>query len=308
VIHCDIKPDNMILFSDGRLMLTDFGIAKIALRTIHASGSGTIGYCAPEQAMGKPSFRSDVFSLGLILYRMLSGHLPEWPFGWPPPRYDHVRKRVHPDLVQLIRRAIESDPRKRFSDAGRMLDRFRRLKRRVTSYRGQRRSAGSRGKSKRDWRTVRRKQFQRQYGRLLGTNCTCPRCEGPVSESMTTCPWCGHGRAIQRDTTRFPSQCPRCNRGLKLDWSYCPWCYGEGFEVANSRQYTDARYTARCANRSCGRKDLMPFMRYCPWCRRKVKRKWKIEGTSDCCSSCGWGVMREFWTYCPWCGKVLGDR
>ena len=46
VIHCDIKPDNMILFPDGRLMLTDFGIAKIALRTIRASGSGTIGYCA----------------------------------------------------------------------------------------------------------------------------------------------------------------------------------------------------------------------------------------------------------------------
>ena len=40
---------------------------------------------APEQAMGKPSFCSDVFSLGLILYRMFSGELPEWPYEWPLP-------------------------------------------------------------------------------------------------------------------------------------------------------------------------------------------------------------------------------
>jgi len=73
VMHCDIKPENFLLFPGNRLRLSDFGIAKVARRTIQASGSGTVGYVAPEQAMGKPSFRSDVFSLGLILYRMLSG-------------------------------------------------------------------------------------------------------------------------------------------------------------------------------------------------------------------------------------------
>ena len=56
IIHCDIKPDNMVLFPGGELRLTDFGIAKIAVRTIRASGSGTVGYIAPEQAMGRPSF------------------------------------------------------------------------------------------------------------------------------------------------------------------------------------------------------------------------------------------------------------
>ena len=45
IIHCDIKPENLILFANGRLMLTDFGIAKVAFRTIRASGSGTVGYC-----------------------------------------------------------------------------------------------------------------------------------------------------------------------------------------------------------------------------------------------------------------------
>ena len=76
IIHCDIKPDNFILFEGNRLRLTDFGVAKVAQKTLRASGAGTLGYMAPEQAMGRPSFRSDVFALGLVLYQMFSGRLP----------------------------------------------------------------------------------------------------------------------------------------------------------------------------------------------------------------------------------------
>ena len=75
VIHCDVKPDNLLLFPDGRLRLTDFGISKVAHRTISASGAGTVGYMAPEQAMGRPSRRSDVFATGLVLWQMFSGRL-----------------------------------------------------------------------------------------------------------------------------------------------------------------------------------------------------------------------------------------
>ena len=134
IMHCDIKPENMVLFPNNRLKLTDFGIAKVSLKTVRSSGSGTLGHMAPEQAMGQPSFRSDVFSLGLIIYRMLSGRWPEWPFEWPPPGYSRMRRRVHPELLEFLHRALQIKPRKRFRDAEQMLQTFRRIKPRVLRY------------------------------------------------------------------------------------------------------------------------------------------------------------------------------
>ncbi|MBB3204476.1 serine/threonine-protein kinase [Rhodopirellula rubra] len=120
VIHCDIKPENVMLFDTDHLRLGDFGIAKAAQRTIKGSGTGTLGYMAPEQAMGKPSKRSDVFSLGLIAYRMFSGKWPEYPFEWPFPGSASMRKRVHPDLIAIIRKSVSIKPRDRFADADKM--------------------------------------------------------------------------------------------------------------------------------------------------------------------------------------------
>lgn len=120
IIHCDIKPENIILFPDGHLRLADFGIAKVSGRTIRGGGTGTVGYMAPEQAMGWPSYRSDVFSVGLISYRLLSGQWPAWPFEWPPRGYSRLKARVHPKLTAWIKRAIDPDPRKRFRDGEHM--------------------------------------------------------------------------------------------------------------------------------------------------------------------------------------------
>ncbi len=121
VIHCDIKPENILLFEGSRLRLADFGIAKAAQRTISGSGTGTIGHMAPEQAMGKPSMRSDVFSIGLIAYRMLSGCWPEYPFQWPMTGNANLRRRSHPDLIAVIRRSLSVNPRQRYRDAAEML-------------------------------------------------------------------------------------------------------------------------------------------------------------------------------------------
>ena len=308
IVHCDVKPENFILFSGNRLRLTDFGISKIAHRTVQASGSGTVGYVAPEQAMGKPSSRSDVFSLGLVLYRMFSGRLPEWPYEWPPPGYARVRARIHPDLIGIIRKAMEVRPRRRFENAVRMLAAFKRVKPRALKLAAKHPKRTSVGTGTNDWKTVRRKQFQKECGTVLKTHFSCHRCGGPVSEPMQSCPWCGVTRSAHRDETRFPAQCPRCKRGIKLDWSYCPWCFGFGFEVSTAREYSDTRYAASCSNPGCSRKVLMPFMRYCPWCHRKVRRKWKLPGSNAKCTSCGWGVAKSFWDFCPWCGKKMHGR
>jgi serine/threonine-protein kinase len=143
IIHCDIKPENMILLPDGRLQLADFGIAKVAQRTIIGSGSGTVGYMAPEQAMGRPSTKSDVFSLGLIMVRLFTGNLPTWPFEWPMKGYATLRRRAHPDLLAVIRRAMEVRPNKRYRDAEEMLAALQKVRRRaLLFYDRKRRKAG----------------------------------------------------------------------------------------------------------------------------------------------------------------------
>ena len=127
IIHCDIKPENFILFPGNQLKLADFGFAKLSLRTLKASGSGTIDYIAPEQAMGRPKFQSDVFSLGLVLYRLFSGKLPEWPFEWPLPGQERLMARVRPEFAAMLRKAIQLDPKKRYRDAVQMRTEFERL-------------------------------------------------------------------------------------------------------------------------------------------------------------------------------------
>ncbi len=304
VIHCDIKPDNFIIFPGNQLRLTDFGFSKIALRTIKASGSGTIGYLAPEQALGRPMFQSDVFSLGLVIYKLLTGELPEWPYEWPPPGYRRLRSRVKPPLVAWLRKALEFKPQDRFVSGQSMQREFRRVRNGAARRQRPRRELPAQATT--DWQAVRLRQFQRKFKQSLDTRHQCRRCDGPVAESMQACPWCGSKDPLVGHDTTFPAHCPRCERGVKLDWRYCAWCYGPGFETETNRRYSDRRYTERCANRDC-RGPLMPFMRYCPWCRTKVKKPWKLAGSKDKCPSCHWGVAHDFWSYCPWCTRALPE-
>lgn len=145
IIHCDIKPENVVLFPGDQLRLMDFGIAKVAQKTVQGAGTGTVGHMAPEQAMGKPSARSDVFAVGLVLYRMFAGHWPEWPYKWPPPGIQLLRSRVHPELISLLRKSIELEPRKRYRDADQMLSAFHRVRRKSVMHYERRRRLRSAG-------------------------------------------------------------------------------------------------------------------------------------------------------------------
>lgn len=116
MIHRDIKPANVMIDSSGRVVLTDFGIAKMLTGTKYtASGSimGTPTYMAPEQGLGKPGDeRADIYSLGVMLYQLATGRLPfeaDTPIAvilkhindpLPPPR------TINPDLPQGVERII----------------------------------------------------------------------------------------------------------------------------------------------------------------------------------------------------------
>ena len=300
IIHCDIKPENFILFPGNHLKLADFGFAKISLRTLKASGSGTIDYIAPEQAMGRPMFQSDVFSLGLVLYRLFSGVLPEWPFTWPLAGHDRLVARIRPDLVDILKRSIHLDPAKRYRNAIQMQSDFERIK---SHARRQKRSRARNGNGS-SWRQMQWREFQRRFRKVLDTRHQCRQCEGPVAESMQACPWCGIDHPSRGCDSKMPSSCPRCERGVKNDWDYCAWCYGPGFIEETTRVYPDKRYTSRCSNRRC-RGELMPFMRYCPWCRLKVKKPWTLPGSKTRCRSCKWGIAADYWNYCAWCREPV---
>jgi serine/threonine-protein kinase len=306
IIHCDIKPENLILFTNNRLRLTDFGIARFAMRTVRGSGSGTVGYISPEQAMGQPSFRSDVFSLGLVMYKLLTGFLPEWPFDWPAAGHDRLRQRAHPDLIEIIRRSLAIRPEKRFRDAIAMRNEFLRIRERARGFKRKRGSSRS-SESSVNWQSKMWNSFQKTFGRQLQSRYACGGCSGPVSEAMHFCPWCADHRDQHQGETRFPAHCPRCHRGMKLNWRYCPWCYGSGFEPLSERAYSDKQYVAKCDNTKCREKVLMPFMRYCPTCNRKVRRAWLIPGSKHRCVRCDWGIAAH-WNHCAWCGKMQESK
>jgi serine/threonine-protein kinase len=126
VIHRDIKPANIILFEDHQLRLSDFGAAHPSMRTRFGTSVGTVGYLAPEQGLGRSSPRADVFSTGLVLYRLSTGKLIRWPFDWPGPGRQRLR-RWHPDWRAFLARSVEVDERRRFADGGRMLAAFERI-------------------------------------------------------------------------------------------------------------------------------------------------------------------------------------
>jgi serine/threonine protein kinase len=128
LVHRDVKPQNVLLDGDGRAKVTDFGIAHAVDRegmTITGTIMGTSNYISPEQARGEPvDEQSDIYSLGCVLYELLTGEVPFDGDNFvavamrhvndPVPSVGDVRPDVPPHLEWTVRRAMAKDPEDRF--------------------------------------------------------------------------------------------------------------------------------------------------------------------------------------------------
>ncbi len=147
IVHRDIKPANVMILKHGNIKLTDFGIARITASSQTQTGvvKGTPYYMSPEQFSGaKVDGRSDIFSLGTMLFQLLTGSLPffsESPsvlmnqiMNFPHPNPRSINPRVIPAIIPIVDRALEKQADRRYARAGRMAADLVLLDRRIKSF------------------------------------------------------------------------------------------------------------------------------------------------------------------------------
>ncbi len=136
IIHRDVKPGNLLFHQDGRLLLSDFGIVRlIAMPSLTTAGSflGTAEYASPEQvSAGELDARSDNYSLGIILYELLTGNVPFTgpnPFAvmskqlhQPVPSIRKIRPDLSPAIEFVVKKALAKNPEDRYQNATEMAD------------------------------------------------------------------------------------------------------------------------------------------------------------------------------------------
>ncbi len=154
ITHRDIKPANLMLTPRGQVKVLDFGLAKVTLPEGQAIGSdistvvntetgtvmGTVQYMSPEQVLGRDvDHRTDIFSLGVVLYEMATGRLPfsgssvsettDRILHGQPDAIARFNYNVPPELERIIRKCLEKDRERRYQSARELLVDLRNLKR-----------------------------------------------------------------------------------------------------------------------------------------------------------------------------------
>ena len=135
IVHRDIKPHNIMLLSDGTIKITDFGIARFSrsnTKTITDKAIGSVHYISPEQASGAfTDARSDIYSVGVMMYEMLTGKLPFEADSLVSVAIKQIQsqavlpRQINPDIPEglqdIVMRAMQKDAAKRYQSAAEML-------------------------------------------------------------------------------------------------------------------------------------------------------------------------------------------
>jgi serine/threonine-protein kinase len=145
LIHRDVKPENVLIADDGRIKIGDFGLAR-AVTTTTSTGAliGTVGYLSPELVLGKTAdARSDIYSVGIMLYEMLTG---QQPYDGEVPiqvAYQHVNETVGPpsalvpglaaEMDELVQWCTANDPENRPVDGHALLQELRHIRTNLTN-------------------------------------------------------------------------------------------------------------------------------------------------------------------------------